>query len=297
MTHGAIIGATATVPDLEMALRDYGDCLGLRLTVQSAVDAKLAQSWAAPESAGCRMAILQPQSGADFWLRLVEQPTHPDFVPTTSFGWAAFEMTVQDVFGWPERLAGSAFDIVGPPKAIATMEPAFIPMQILGTGREMLYLNEVLRDMPTLDLPCAQSPVDRAFIVILAAPDRPAAVAWYRDALRLDESDSFTIPYSMINRAFGLPADHLTTLTMVASGRMPIVEVDEYPPAARPRPVLPGLLPPGNAIVTLTVRSLDACSCDWITPPHQPGDAPYLGRWSATTRGPAGELLELVEAD
>lgn len=295
IAHGTILGGTITVPVLVDAIAAWGDVLGLELCEHGTVDAGLAMSWDAPACAGLPTATLRPKSGAPFWVRLVEQPAHPDFVPTTTFGWAAYELTVQDVFGWPERLAGSPFEIIGPPKTIANMEPAFIPMQVLGTGREMVYLNEVVGTMPGFDLPRAASAVDKAFIVVLAAKDRAASVRWYVEALGLEESATFTIPYTMINRAFGLPADHQTTLTMVASGTMPVVEVDDYPAAVGDRPCHAGMLPPGNAMVTLAVTDLDACMVDWIALPAVRKGAIFEGRRAGTTRGMAGELVELVE--
>lgn len=293
--RGTILGGTITVPVLADAIAAWRDVLGLDLCEQGAVDAGLAASWGAPGCAGLPFATLRPKSGAPFRVRLVEQPAHPDFRPTTSFGWAAYELTVQDVFGWPARLEESAFDIIGPPKVIANMEPAFIPMQVLGTGREMIYLNEVTGTMPGFDLPRARSPVDKAFIVVLAAKDRAASVRWYVEALGLEESATFTIPYTMINRAFGLQADHQTTLTMVASGTMPVVEVDDYPVAATERPCHAGMLPPGNAMVTLAVPDLEGCKVDWLQPPAARSETMYNGHRVGTTRGPAGELVELVE--
>ncbi|VWX59748.1 VOC family protein [Sphingorhabdus sp. 109] len=292
--HGAILGGVAVVPDLEAALRDYRDILGMTLVEQGALSASLAASWGCPKSSGAPMAALQPASGADCHIRLVEQPDHPGFKPTTTYGWAAYELTVQDVFGWPDRLTGSGFDIVGPPKELAGL-PYFVPMQVLGTGREMVYLNEVRDNTPTSDLPKAQSSTDHIFIVILATPDRTATVKWYCERIRLTEADTYTLAYSMINNAFGLPADTLSDLTMVQNGRLPIIEVDDYPEEATDRGHHEGMLPPGNALVSLAVNDLDQLAVDWITPPLARQAAPYCGRRTGTTTGPAGELLELIE--
>lgn len=292
--HGQILGGLSTVPDLAAAVAAYRDLLGLVPVEQGPLDADLAAAWGAPATTEAPMATLQTASGAPSFLRLVEQPPEPGFRPTRSFGWAAFEISVADVFGLAGRLEGSAFDIIGPPKQIAGMA-AFIPMQVLGPGREMLYLNQVLADMPDLDLPRAAAGVDRIFITILATPDRPATVEWYARALGLEAGASFTIAYSMINKAFGLPDTHQTTLTMVQKGRLPIIEVDDYPAEATVRATHSGLLPPGNALVTLAVDSLAQCACDWIAPPRRLSGPLYAGRRAATVRGPAGELLELVE--
>lgn len=294
LTHGRIVGGTATVPDLAASLRDYRDTLGLTVVEQDRVPADLAAGWSCPSAAGSRYAVLLPASGTPCALRLVEQPLPAGFVPVTTFGWAAFEITVQDVFGWPGRLAGSGFDIVGPPREIPGL-PYFVAMQMLGRGAEMIYLNEVRSDTPTSDLPPAESPVDRLFIAILATPDRAATLDWYRRHLALEEGGTYTIPYTMISKAFGLPLDTLHGLSMAQKGRMPIVEIDSYPPQAVPRARADGALPPGNAIVTLAIDRLDGRGLDFIAPPAARDGPLYGRRRTATVIGSAGELLELIE--
>lgn len=294
LTHGAILGGVVSTPDLDAALADYHGCLGLDIVEQGTLDADLAASWGCPKSAGARFALLQPQSGTPCFIRLVEAPLPDDFKPTRTFGWAAFELTVQDVFGWPDRLKGSGFDIVGPPKELEGL-PYFIPMQVTGRGREMIYLNEVADNTPTSDLPKACSLTDHIFIVILATPDREASLKWFEGALKLDISSSYTLAYSMINNAFGLGSDYRTTITMVQKGRLPIVEVDDYPAQATVRQGDPEMLPPGNAMIALAVDNLDALDVEFIAPPTAREGALYGGRRTATVRGLAGERIELIE--
>jgi catechol 2,3-dioxygenase-like lactoylglutathione lyase family enzyme len=294
MKHGSILGGVVVTPDLGTALTDYQGRLGLDLVEQGPLPADLAESWGCPASAGARYAMLRPQSGAHCFIRLVEQPDHPDFRPTRTFGWAAYELTVKDVFGWPDRLEGSGFRVIGPPREIAGL-PYFIPMQVLGRGDEMIYLNEVAMDTPSSDLPRAHSLTDQIFIVILAARDRMASVDWYRHALRLDEGESYTLEYTMINAAFDKPAGTQTVITMVQNERLPILEIDDYPGEATARPAHRGMLPPGNALVTLAVESFDDLDVEFLTPPVLRHGDLYMGNMAATARGPSGELLELVE--
>lgn len=195
----------------------------------------------------------------------------------------------------PKRSPPELFTIVGPPKLLENIKPAFIPMQALGPGAEMIYLNQVLGDMPDTDLPRAAAPVDRIFITVLATPDREASIEWYCRGLGLERGADYTLPYSMINKAFGLAPETQTTITMVRHQRMPIIEVDDYPAAATPRPRHAGMLPPGNALVTLAVSDLDACALDWIAPPAVRAGALYQGRRAASAIGVAGEIVECVE--
>jgi catechol 2,3-dioxygenase-like lactoylglutathione lyase family enzyme len=294
LTHGRIAGGVISTPDLAGSLGDYRDVLGLRLVEQDVLPADLAASWGCPASAGAAYALLQPASGAHCFLRLVDAPTPAEFAPTRTFGWAAFELTVQDVFGWPARLQGGGFDIVGPPKALEGL-PYFVPMQVTGRGREMIYLNEVAQNTPTSDLPKAASPTDHVFIVILAARDREESLRWFEHALKLDVSTSYSLAYSMINTAFALPADYRSTITMVQKGRLPIVEVDDYPAAATVRPGDPRALPPGNAMVTLAVERLDELDVAFIAPPVRRGGPLYVGRRTAMLSGQAAEQIEMIE--
>lgn len=292
--HGRIKCGTASTPDLEAALLDYRDLLRLEVAEQGAIDDDLARSWGAPKAAGQRYALLRPQSGAAGFIRLIEAPLHPDFVPTRTFGWAAFEITVRDVYGLAERVKGSGFETIGPPKEIAGL-PQFVPMQVLGRGREMLYFNQVLSDMATSDLPRAGSEIDHIFIVILATPDRTATMRELQERLKLDEGGTYSVNYTMINKAFGLPDGTETTISMVQHQRMPIIEVDDYPDAATARARHDGMLPPGNAMVTLAVDDLDAPGLDYIAPPVRRDGPLYDGRRVATYIGSAGELTELIE--
>ncbi|MEP5509257.1 MAG: hypothetical protein ABJP70_07310 [Erythrobacter sp.] len=294
LQHGSILCVTATVPNLGLALEDYCGRLGLKLVSEESVTQAESASWQAEKIAGAAQAVLQHQSGAPSFIRLIEQALPADFRATSSYGWAAFELSVKDAFCWPEALKGSGFDIVGPPAQVPGLEH-LIAMQMVGTGQEMLYLNEVRDDTPTTDLPRAQCPVDATFICILAAQDRAAALRWYCNNLKLDENETHTIPYSTINLAFGLDNNHMTSLTMVHNDRMPIIEIDGYPKQAIERPMAPDHLPPGNAIVTLAVEDLDAVAVKPIAPIRREERAPYHGRRTATYRGPEGELLELIE--
>lgn len=128
-----------------------------------------------------------------------------------------------------------------------------------------------------IDLPTATIGIDQMFIVPLATSDRLEALAFH-EALGFTAGATYTFPYTVINAAFNLPADHPTTLTMTRVGAIAASEIDQYPPGATPRTVPAGELPPGNAMVSFIVGSLDAVSVPVLGPPMR-GDGPvYEGR-------------------
>ena len=294
-THGRIKCGTINTPDYEASLRDYRERLEFGVAEESRVSESLAALWGAPAMAGKRMALLASSSGAGGFLRLVEGTAVPDYRPLRSYGWASWEMTCREVFALHDRIAGKGFDVIGPPKLVPGFDN-FIPFQVTGRAGEVLYLNEVLNGaMSDLDLPDAGATVDFMFIAILAAPDRAAAVRFHVEALGFTEGQTYVIPYSVINTSFGLPDDFTTAMTMTKVGRLPGSEVDQYPDGTVERPVAPGELPPGNALLSFIVDSLEAVRAPFLAPPAvQPGPM-YGGRRVACVRGAAGELIELIE--
>ncbi len=291
---GRIKCGTAVVPDLAASLADYTGTLRLRVIDDGAVPAELAASWNTPASAG-RRSVLLASDGAPGYLRLVEGTPVPDYSPLRTFGWAAFELTVADVWALHAGI-GDGFTVIGAPKLVPGFD-TFIPFQVTARGGETLYLNQVLKpESGGLDLPSAQAWVDHMFIAVLAAPDRAAALAFHVEALGFEAGETWTIPYSVINNSFGLPADTLTAMTMTATGRLPATEVDQYPAAATPRPRVAGELPPGNAMISFIVRDLDAIRAPLIAPPARRDGPLYAGRRTACVTGAAGELIELIEA-
>ena len=58
---------------------------------------------------------------------------------------------------------------------------------------------------------------------------------------------------------------------------------------------MPGQLPPGNAIGSFSVSSLDDFDLEYLSAPIQDASQAYGGGRCASFVGPAGEITELVE--
>lgn len=290
---GQIGGGLIATACFNDSLADWRDALDMIVADVDAVPEALARAWGCTAAAGARMATLLPRSGARCAYRLVESPKVADYRPLRSHGWAALEICVADVWSLHETVK-TPFEVIGAPKLVEGFDN-FIPMQVVGKAGEVLYLNQVLRSMSDLDLPQAGCRVDRIFIAILAAQDAPATLDFYTRTIGFEAGQTWTITYSVINQAFALDDGYKTAMTMTKIGRTPGIEIDQYPPAATGRPVVAGHLPPGVALVSFLVESLDAIDVEWIAPPARHQAAPYWGRRAATVIGPSGERIELIE--
>ena len=294
--HGQIEAATIVASELEETERFWLERLAYRVRDRGTIDAALASSWGAPAQSGRPYVLLEPESGTEVFVRLVEGAVPPDVAPRRTLGWAALELTVRDADAVFESLQRSGVTIIGEPEELEFTDKIY-PMQIESPSGEVLYLNEVRGNLPDIDLPRAVSFVDHIFIVILAAADLDEALAFYRDRLGFEQGQAYEIPYKVINDAFGFDPQQRHRLVATRVGRRVNVEIDEYPEGTSKRPAAAGMLPPAAAMISFAVESLDDIGVLWLGAPAVRDEAPYHGRRVATCRGVAGELIELIEID
>jgi catechol 2,3-dioxygenase-like lactoylglutathione lyase family enzyme len=287
--------ATLAVADLDRSVSLYRDWLDYSLEAEGPLPADLAGSWDAPGAAGARHAVLRPASGADVFLRLVQQEPHPAYRPLNTYGWAAIEICATDVLEVDERMKRSPFEIIGPPREIEGLD-AIYPMQVKGPDGEIVYLTQIRSDLPAYDLPRAESLIDRLFILVMACSDMHASLKWFEEHVGFTTGRVMDIEYHMLADAFGTPRDALHTISTAVHERDVFLELDQYPDAAAPRPRHPGWLPPGCAIGSFIHPDFDRVTGDWVTPPAIREGAPYTGRRAGTLRAPDGTLVEIIEA-
>ncbi len=291
--------ATVSVADLDRARDNYCQWLGYQAVEAGVLDSALAESWNAPESGGARYAVLQPGSGRKVYLRLIENPPHPDYKALRTYGWNAIEVCVQDVLRVAQRMADSPYQIIGPPKQIEGVSAIF-PMQVQAPDGEIVYLTEIRDNLPDFDLPRAKTLIDCLFILVMGCSDLPASLDWIEQHIKLDIGRrEMAIVYTMIAKAYNLPEQDLHVIATMVHGRDVFVELDQYPDAATPRPQHAGHLLPGIALGSFVHPQFDAvataCESLWIRPPAIYDSCVYDGRLSATVAAPDGTLFEVID--
>ena len=292
--------ATLVVADLDRSVDLYTEWLDYALEEREPLDAALTESWGCPRSAGAPSAVLRPASGHDIFIRFVEQAPHPDYVPLTTYGWAAIEICVEDVLAVNERMLKSPFEIIGPPREIDGL-PAIYPMQVKGPDGEIVYFTQIREDLPAFDLPRAEAFIDRLFILVMACSDMDASLDWLEQYVGFAVGRRrMEIVYTMLAKAFGLPESELHAISTMVHERDVFLELDQLPPQGSKRPGRPGELPPGVAIGTFRHPDFDAvakrCHDRFIVPPARRTSAVYGGRRAGTVRAPDGTLVEIVDA-
>jgi catechol 2,3-dioxygenase-like lactoylglutathione lyase family enzyme len=283
--------ATVVVRDPAATAARYAQWLDYVICEEGRLAEDLAVSWGAPAAAGRALAVCAPASGADVFLRFVEGDVPDDYQPLRTYGWAALEICVADVLAVADRLAGSPFEIIGPPRELDGM-PEIFPMQVRGPDDEIVYLTQIRSQPAGVRLAAAQSPIDRLFIAVLACSDLEATARWFRERLTLAVHPTVQIRYTMLSKAFGMPADSRHAIATGGHGVDTFLELDQYPDAGAPRPCAHGDLPPGIAMVTLRSPDLQAIVPEGVL--ARPAGAVYGGAPQAVAVAPDGTLVELV---
>ncbi|MDA0707739.1 MAG: hypothetical protein O2963_01500, partial [Proteobacteria bacterium] len=114
-TEGRIKMATVSAPNIDATCKSYQDHFDYKIIEESTVSEAQATSWGTLKMAGRRQIITGPESGAEVYIRLVENDDVPEYEYLKSFGWNAIEITVTDADELHEKLKYSPFEIIGEP--------------------------------------------------------------------------------------------------------------------------------------------------------------------------------------
>ncbi|MGB1876828.1 MAG: VOC family protein [Rhodospirillaceae bacterium] len=286
--------ATLGAPDLDAVEQAYTKWLGHTVVERSTVSQRMANSWGTPKMAGRPFVLMRPMTGEDVMIRAVETDALPGYKAMTTLGWNAFEIIVNDPDDLHRRLMeGSPFEHIGGPANLgggSTIRAA----QYIGPAGEVLYFNSETGDREKSNLPLPGEDVGRTNIVILASKDLDETMPIYRAAFGLGQG--FVMPTSnkLVAEAQELEDGAMFRLGFITlRERGNAIHFDEYTDGSAPRPATDGMLPQACAMVSFNVDNLDAVDADFVAEPI----TEYGGMRSAVFKGPAGELVELIEAD
>ena len=287
-----IVIATIGAPNVVTVADWYSKWLDYQVSETGTVDKALADSWGTPKSAGRPYILMRSKGTDDVFIRAVEIDPVPQYRPMTTWGWNAIELTVENVDRAYEKVRNGPFEIIGKPETLGDNSP-LKAMQMIGPAGEVIYLTSNSGDRIKWNHPEPKSDIDRPFIMVVAGPDLNQLVHYYANAFSMKTKPFLNWPVDIIASAQGLPTNHIFQLAVLdLSARGNKIELDGYPRQhTSPRPHTPGQLLPGVAMVSFDVQNLDYIDVNFISPPR----ILYGTSRAATSIGPTGELIELIE--
>jgi hypothetical protein len=292
-TLGPITCVTVTLPDIDAAESCYTEFFDYRVAGRGRISLELANLWGCAGLADSRYVLLSPEAGEDSVFRFIETASDDAYVPFSTYGWNAAEIMVRNVDEMAERLADSPFEIIGAPANLSFTDD-IRAMQILGPGRELLYLTEFKKPIPGLDTPVARCAVDMVFIVILGGSSMNDLQTFYSRRFGVPGAPAVESRVKGMSAAFGNSPEHKYPIAALPLAGQCLIEVDEMPVQATHRKAEEGLLPPGISIVSFAAQGIP--TQDAIKVPDN--ESPYRNAESVSClTGSAGELIEVIHLD
>lgn len=284
---------TIGAPDVAATADLYTSALGYEVIAREPVSAEQALAWGAPAASGQPMVAMRPATGEDVLIRAVGIEPVDGYQPMSSWGWNAYEIIVNDLYEFHERMLKTGFRHIGGPQTLGGSFASIHASQYVGPANEVLYFNCETGDRSESILPDPGDDVGRANICILAAGDLEKTMAFYDRHFDLPDLGHFETTIGVVANAQGMSPDTIYTIGLMRLGQPGnAIEFDVYPDDFGPRARADGHLPPGNAMASFEVQSLDAVRAQFLGPVYESAS----GERSAALAGPAGELIELIEA-
>ena len=291
----SIVMVTMLVTNLNAVEEAYDSYLGYQVVEEGRIDRSLGSVWGARGMNKHPYVIMQPKSGAEVYLRFIEDKSMTNYRPMGTHGWNSTEILVEDPDALAVQLSNSSFNIIGQPYDLYPTPDAPRAMQVLGPSNEIIYLTRIIPGGSGFNLGSAQSYVDRVFIMVVGGPSMKALQDFYSQKLNMPVTEASDWTIGVISRLNNLPEDTVYPLALVSFEQDFLIELDEYPSVVVPRKRAVNHLPSSTSVVSFLVDSLDNFDIKWRRPPQSIQNFPYNGRKVGVTIGPAGEWIELIE--
>ena len=287
---------TIAAPDIEVVESWYTEWLEYSTCETGIITSSLAKSWATEEMKGRPYIVLQPKNREDVYLRVVEIDKVAKYKPMTTLGWNAFELICDDVYEVHKKLINSPFEIIGEPASLGGELDFIHAMQVEGPAQDILYITcDTKRASDTL-LPACDSFVGRPFIVILAGNGVDKIQNYYSEKFCMHRDEDMQTPIGVIAKAQGLPEQHTFDMGFMSlSETGNFIEYDGYGAQYGARNQNVNQLPPGCSTVSFEVDNIDSIDLQFLGESVTENSIIYSGKRARTARGPAGELIELIE--
>jgi hypothetical protein len=213
-----------------------------------------AQRWGATKMAGATTASV---AGINGGVRFIQSQDYLTPEPLKTFGWSALEVCVDDVFYYTDRAVKAGFTLLNEPVALSGSDKPLplIAAQLAGINGEVLYITQILDEMPNFELPDVKKESGSIFICVLGASDLEASRKVLEEGFELRRASDRHVAIKVLNKVYDKPLTDTHRLSSLQLNGRNAIEIDQMPAEADAREVKDGLLPPGISIVSVIGQS------------------------------------------
>ena len=254
MIIGPISSVTILTHDLESAILMYS--LAFDWKIKKSKDllaATDAVRWNAEKLIGSPTIIVGGDNGG---IRFIESTQYETPLPLRTFGWTALEICVDDVFEYTERAISAGFTLLNEPVPLGGSEKALplIASQLAGKNGEVVYITQILSEVPNFELPNVEKESGSIFICVLGASDLETSRGALESNFKLRRASDREVAIKVINKVYGKSLSVTHRLSSLQLNGRNAIEIDQLPSEAVDREVKVNFLPPGISIVSVLAK-------------------------------------------
>ena len=251
MKIGPIETVTILTHDLVKSAQMYISAFGWQIN-ESEYELRVeeASRWQAKDLAGARVLEVNGINGG---IRFIESDRYKNPLPLRTFGWSALEVCVDDVHKYVAHAVAAGFVVMNEavPLSGSAKPLPLIAAQLAGMNGEVVYITQILSEVPNFELPDVSKESGSIFICVLGASDLEKSREVLESNFEVRRASDREVGIKVINRVYGKPLETLHRLSSLQLAGRNAIEIDQLPVEGAQREVAPGYLPPGISIVTV----------------------------------------------
>jgi len=209
-----------------------------------------ANRWQATNLTGARVLEV---CGINGGVRFIESKVYENPMPLRTFGWSALEICVDDVHKYVAQAVKAGFEVLNEAVPLSgTAKPLpLIAAQLAGINGEVVYITQILSEVPNFELPDVSKESGSIFICVLGASDLENSREVIESQFKVRRASDREVAIRVINRVYEQPLETLHRLSSLQLAGRNAIEIDQLPSEGEQREKLAGNLPPGISVVTV----------------------------------------------
>lgn len=251
MKIGPIDTVTILTHDLSKSVAMYISAFGWQEKgSEYLLRTEAASRWQAANLIGAKVLEV---SGINGGARFIESTSYQNPLPLRTFGWSALEICVDDVHKYVAQAVEAGFEVLNEAVPLSgTAKPLpLIAAQLAGINGEVVYITQILSEVPNFELPDVSKESGSIFICVLGASDLEKSREVLESQFEVRRASDREVAIRVINRVYEKPLDTLHRLSSLQLAGRNAIEIDQLPNEGAQREKLAGNLPPGLSIVTV----------------------------------------------
>ena len=209
-----------------------------------------ANRWQATNLIGARVLEV---SGINGGVRFIESSGHSKPQSLRTFGWSSLEICVDDVHKYVAQAVAAGFTVLNEAVPLSgTSKPLpLIAAQLAGINGEVVYITQILSEVPNFELPDVSKESGSIFICVLGASDLEKSREVLESLFEVRRASDREVAIRVINRVYEKPLDTLHRLSSLQLAGRNAIEIDQLPIEGEQREVAPNDLTAGISVVTV----------------------------------------------